>query len=159
MDRKEINISYTEYGSLDELSAEDRELALEAVEATGNSYAPYSGFNVGAAIRLDDGTVVTGSNQENIAYPSGLCAERTAMFYAAASYPDIPMDTIAIAASSGGALCREPATPCGACRQVMAEYQSRGGHPIAIILVGAEKIWKFSRVDDILPLIFDSLGK
>lgn len=159
MDRREINIVYTEFGSLDELSAEDRELALEAVEATRNSYAPYSRFNVGAAVRLDDGTLVTGANQENIAYPSGLCAERTAMFYAAAEYPDIPMKTIAIAASSGGKLCPVPATPCGACRQVMAEYQSRGGHPISIILVGAEKIWKFSCVDDILPLIFDSLEK
>ena len=159
MDRREINIVYTEFGSLNELSDDDRELALKAMEATRNSYAPYSRFNVGAAVRLDDGTLVTGANQENIAYPSGLCAERTTMFYAAAEYPDIPMKTIAIAASSGGKLCPVPATPCGACRQVMAEYQSRGGHPISIILVGAEKIWKFSCVDDILPLIFDSLEK
>ena len=159
MNHKEIHIKYTEYENMQELSAEDRELASMAVEATVNSYAPYSEFHVGAAVRLTDGTAVTGANQENIAYPSGLCAERTAMFYAAAKYPDIPMETIAIAASSHGELCREPATPCGACRQVMAEYQTRGGKPISIILVGSRKIWKFSCVDDILPLIFDSLGK
>ena len=156
MNHKEIHIRYTEYENMQELSAEDRELASMAVEATVNSYAPYSEFHVGAAVRLTDGTAVTGANQENIAYPSGLCAERTAMFYAAAKYPDIPMETIAIAASSHGELCREPATPCGACRQVMAEYQTRGGKPISIILVGSRKIWKFSCVDDILPLIFDS---
>ena len=86
MDRREINIVYTEFGSLNELPDDDRELALKAIEATRNSYAPYSRFNVGAAVRLDDGTVVTGANQENIAYPSGLCAERTAMFYAASEY-------------------------------------------------------------------------
>ena len=159
MDWKEINIRYAEYCSIQELSDSDRELASEAIRATANSYAPYSKFHVGAAIRLADGTVVTGANQENIAYPSGLCAERTAMFYAAAKYPDTPMKTIAIAASSDGVLCSEPATPCGACRQVMAEYQTKGGSPISIILVGSEKIWKFDRVDDILPLIFDSLGK
>lgn len=117
MNHKEIHIRYTEYENMQELSAEDRELASMAVEATVNSYAPYSEFHVGAAVRLTDGTAVTGANQENIAYPSGLCAERTAMFYAAAKYPDIPMETIAIAASSHGELCREPATPCGACRQ------------------------------------------
>ena len=159
MDKRQIDITYLEYGSLGELSAEDRDLAARAIEATRNSYAPYSGFHVGAAVRLDDGTIVTGANQENIAYPSGLCAERTAMFHAAAEYPDTPMQTIAIAAVSGGTLCAEPATPCGACRQVMAEYQTRGGHPISILLVGAEKIWKFSRVDNLLPLIFDSLEK
>lgn len=159
MVKRQINITYMEYGSLQELSDEDRDLAVRAIEATRNSYAPYSGFHVGAAIRLDDGTTVTGANQENIAYPSGLCAERTAMFHAAAQYPDTPMQTIAIAAVSGGKLCSKPATPCGACRQVMAEYQTRGGHPVSILLVGAERIWKFSRVEDILPLIFDSLGK
>lgn len=155
----ELNITYSEYSNLEELSPKDKELAVKAIESTARSYAPYSEFHVGAAVRLSDGTIVTGSNQENIAYPSGLCAERTAMFYAAAQYPRLAMESIAIAAESGGSLCRTPATPCGACRQVMAEYQSLGGKPMSIILVGAEKIWKFDKVDDILPLIFDSLGK
>ena len=155
----ELKINYMEYDSLDELSPKDRELAQAALDAVRGAYSPYSHFRVGAAVRLSTGEIATGANQENIAYPSGLCAERTAMFYAAAKYPDIPMETIAIAASSHGELCREPATPCGACRQVMAEYQTRGGKPISIILVGSRKIWKFSCVDDILPLIFDSLGK
>ena len=157
MTTREINISYTEYDSIGQLSPEDRELAAATIKASENAYTPYSHFNVGAAIRLSNGKIVTGSNQENMAYPSGLCAERTAMFHAAAQYPDAMMETLAIAGCKDGKLCSVPATPCGACRQVMAEYQTRGGRPMEIIMVGAEKIWKFSRVDDILPLIFDSL--
>lgn len=157
MRTKNINIEYIEYSSPQEMSPEDRELVLKAIEASGNSYSPYSKFHVGAALRLEDGTIVTGSNQENAAYPSGLCAERTTMFYASAHYPDKAMKTIAIAAVKDGKLCDDPATPCGACRQVMAEYQKRSGQPFQIILAGADRIWKFSRVDDILPLIFDSL--
>lgn len=153
----EINIRYTEFSSPEEMSADDRTLAQAAVEAASNAYAPYSNFNVGAAIRLSNGEIVTGSNQENAAFPSGLCAERTAMFYAASHYPDAAMLSLAVAACKDGKLCGIPATPCGACRQVMAEYQDRGGHKLEIIMVGAEKIWKFSCVDDILPLIFDSL--
>lgn len=157
MVKKEINILFDEYYDLKELSAEDRELSEKAVDASSRAYSPYSKFNVGAALRLVDGTIVTGANQENIAYPSGLCAERTAMFYANARYPGTAMDTIAIAATQNGELCASPATPCGACRQVMAEYQTLSGHPMKVILVGSEKIWKFGKVDDILPLIFDSL--
>ncbi len=153
----EINIRYTEFRSPEEMTAEDRELAEAAVKASSKAYAPYSHFNVGAAVRLSSGEIVTGSNQENAAFPSGLCAERTAMFYAAAHYPDAAMLSLAVAACKDGKLCSVPATPCGACRQVMAEYQDRGGHNMEIIMVGAEKTWKFSRVDDILPLIFDSL--
>ena len=157
MTSKEIKIAYQEYDSPDQLSPEDRELAEAAVEAAGGSYAPYSKFNVGAAVRLDNGLIIKGANQENAAYPSGLCAERTAMFYASATYPDSCMSSIAIAASQGGILCAEPATPCGACRQVMAQYQTKGGHPMSILLVGSSRIWKFEKVDDILPLIFDSI--
>lgn len=159
MNIKEIHIRYSEYDSQEQLSPEDRELALAAIRAAGNAYTPYSHFNVGAAIRLSGGEIVTGANQENMAFPSGLCAERTAMFHAAAHHPDKAMETLALAAIQDGKLCPVPATPCGACRQVMAEYQSRGGRPMEILMVGAEKIWKFSRVDDILPLIFDSLKK
>ena len=157
MTSKEIKIAYQEYGSLDELAPKDRELAEAAIKATEGSYAPYSRFNVGAAVRLDSGLIVKGSNQENAAYPSGLCAERTAMFYASAIYPESAMTDIAITASQGGVLCDNPATPCGACRQVMAQYQTKGGKPMGILLVGGKKIWKFEKVDDLLPLIFDSI--
>ena len=157
MTSKEIKIAYIEYESIDQLDAQDRKLAEAAIEATEGSYAPYSGFNVGAAVRLDNGEIIKGSNQENAAYPSGICAERTAMFYAAATYPENAIEAIAVTASQNGILCGNPATPCGACRQVMAQYQTKGGKPMAIILVGGKKIWKFDRVDDILPLIFDSI--
>ena len=106
---------------------------------------------------LEDGEIIKGSNQENAAYPSGLCAERTALFYASASYPDKAMTALAIAAGQNGVLCSTPATPCGACRQVMAQYQSKSGKPMAVILIGADKVWKFEKVDDLLPLIFDSI--
>ena len=135
----------------------DRELAEAAIQATEGSYAPYSKFNVGAAVRLDSGLIVKGANQENAAYPSGLCAERTAMFYASATYPECIMTGIAITASQEGVLCDNPVTPCGACRQVMAQYQTKGGKPMSILLVGGRKIWKFEKVDDLLPLIFDSI--
>ena len=157
MTSKEIKIAYIEFESLDQLDPQDRELAEAAIEATKGSYAPYSGFNVGAAVRLDTGEIVKGANQENAAYPSGLCAERTAMFYASASYPGSIIESIAGTASQNGILCSSPASPCGACRQVMAQYQTKGGRPMTIILVGGKKIWKFDKVDDLLPLIFDSI--
>ncbi len=157
MTNKEIKIAYQEYDSIDQLDAKDRELAEAAIEATKGSYAPYSKFNVGAALRLDSGLIIKGSNQENAAYPSGLCAERTALFYASATYPEAAVMSIAVAGSQNGIVCENPATPCGACRQVMAQYQLKGGQPMSIILVGAKKVWKFEKVDDILPLIFDSI--
>ncbi len=157
MTNKEIKIAYQEFDSIDQLDSKDRELAEAAIEATKGSYAPYSNFNVGAAVRLDTGIIIKGSNQENAAYPSGLCAERTALFYASATYPDAAVESIAIVASQNGTLCDSPATPCGACRQVMAQYQLKGGRPMTILLAGASKIWKFEKVDDLLPLIFDSI--
>lgn len=157
MTSKEIKIAYLEYNSLDELTTEDRHLAEAAIEAISQSYAPYSNFNVGAAVMFDDGVIIKGANQENAAYPSGLCAERTALFYASSSRPDRPMKAIALAAGQNGILCKTPASPCGACRQVMAQYQIKSAAPMGILLVGGEKIWKFSKVDDLLPLIFDSI--
>ena len=157
MTSKEIKIAYREYGNIDQLEPKDKELAQAAIEATKGSYAPYSHFNVGAAVRLDNGQIVKGSNQENAAYPSGICAERTAMFYASANYPENAMTAIAITASQNGTLCDNPVTPCGSCRQVMAQYQTKGGQPMEILLVGGKKIWKFGKVDDVLPLIFDSI--
>ena len=157
MTNKEIKIAYREYESLAQLDADDKDLAQAAIEATAQSYAPYSNFNVGAAVLFEDGVVVKGANQENAAYPSGLCAERTALFYASASRPDKAMTAIAIAAGQNGELCKNPATPCGACRQVMAQYQTKSGRPMRVLLIGAERIWRFEKVDDLLPLIFDSI--
>ena len=157
MTNKEIRIAYFEYESADQLEQSERELVEAAIEATKGSYAPYSKFNVGAAVRLDNGKIIQGSNQENAAYPSGICAERTAMFYASATYPKNAITAIAISASQEGTLLSKPVSPCGACRQVMAEYQNKGGQPMTIYLVGSDRIWKFEKVNDLLPLIFDSL--
>lgn len=157
MTEKHLSIDYQEYADLSEMEEQDRELVLAAIEAQKGSYSPYSHFQVGAALRLDDGSIVLGANQENAAYPAGLCAERTAMFAAGAGKPDVGFDTIAIAGADHGVLCDEPASPCGGCRQVMAEYQTKSGHPFKVILAGAGRILKFAKVDDLLPFIFDSL--
>ena len=157
MANKEIKIAYQEFNSLEELNPHEQQLATSAIEATESSYAPYSNFNVGAAISYEDGEIIKGANQENAAYPSGICAERTALFYASALRPDTPITAIAIAAKQYGQLCNKPATPCGACRQVMAQYQTKSGKEMKVILVGGDKIWVFEKVDDLLPLMFDSI--
>ena len=157
MTKKSITIDYTEYKSAAEMEPQDRALVEAALEARSGSYAPYSKFHVGAALRLVDGTVIKGANQENVAYPSGLCAERTAMFAAGANHPGVAFDTLAIVGANGDEVCEMPAAPCGACRQVMAEYQKKHGVPMKIILVGSKRIRKFACVDDLLPFIFDSL--
>ena len=157
MSKKRLTIDYEEFASVDEMTPEDRRLVGLALEAQKGSYSPYSHFQVGAALLLADGTIIKGANQENAAYPSGLCAERTALFAAGANYPDVPLECLAIAGSDHGVLCESPASPCGACRQVMAEYQKKFGKPLKIILVGSKRIRKFYKVEDILPFIFDSL--
>ena len=157
MTNQEIHITYQEYKSIEELSPEDRELAAEAIKAMEGAYAPYSHFHVGAAVRMSNGQIVRGANQENAAFPSGLCAERTAMFAAGARYPDKDMLGIALAGGVMGRLSDRPATPCGACRQVMAQYQAKSGKPMSVIMISSDKVWKFDKVDDILPLIFDSI--
>ena len=157
MTEQELRIRFEEYTSIDELNAEDKELATEAVAAMGNAYAPYSHFHVGAAVRMSNGQIVRGSNQENAAFPSGLCAERTAMFAASARFPDKDMRSIAIAGGVHGRLSDAPTTPCGACRQVMAQYQTKAGKAMSVIMVGKRKIWKFERVDDVLPFIFNAI--
>lgn len=157
MIQKHIDITYSEFRSVDEMIPEDRELVGAAIEAMSGAYAPYSHFHVGAAVRLSNGQIVKGSNQENAAFPSGLCAERTAMFAASSRYPDKDMLSIAIAGGVLGKLGTSPATPCGACRQVMAQYQAKSGKPMSVIMVADGLIWKFDRVDDILPLIFNSI--
>ena len=157
MTEKRITIDFIEYASPEEMMPQDRELVEAALRARAGSYSPYSKFRVGAALRLVDGTIVLGANQENIAYPSGLCAERTAMFAAGANYPGVAFDTLAIVGGNGDEVCEMPAAPCGACRQVMAEYQRLYGQPLKVILIGTHAIYKFAQVDDLLPLIFDSL--
>ena len=157
MTNKEIKIAYKEYDSIDQLDALDRRTAEAAIEAMKLSYAPYSEFNVGAAVMFADGEIIKGSNQENAAYPSGLCAERTALFFAGSSRPDTAVTSIAIAGGQEGKLCKDPVTPCGACRQVMAQTQLRSGRPVSVILIGETRIWRFEKVDDLLPFIFDSI--
>lgn len=157
MTERQIQISFQEYKSIEEMNPEDRELAAEAIKAMQGAYAPYSHFHVGAAVRMSNGQIVRGANQENAAFPSGLCAERTAMFAAGARYPDKDMLSIALAGGVMGRLGSQPATPCGACRQVMAQYQAKSGKPMSVIMISTERIWKFEKVDDILPLIFDSI--
>jgi len=157
MNNKTLKIQYEIYDSIEEMSSEDQELIKAASEAQKTSYAPYSKFNVGAAVRLDNGKIVKGSNQENAASPSGLCAERTAMFSASAQYPDNAMIALAICGGYNFEMDDNPCTPCGSCRQVMAEYQTKGGKNMQIIFAGKKQTWKFAKVEDILPFIFDSL--
>ena len=157
MTEKHLRIDYIEYDGLDEMTPEDRALVEAAAAARDGSYSPYSKFSVGAALRLVDGRVVLGANQENAAYPAGLCAERTAMFAASANHPDVAFDTLAIVGGHHGETCAYPVSPCGSCRQVMAEYQKKFRRPLQVILAGEKRIRKFSCVDALLPFIFDSL--
>lgn len=147
----EINVDYCQ---LDELSAEEQDLVNRAAKATENSYAKYSHFHVGAAALLNDGHVVIGANQENAAFPSGLCAERTALFAAQANYPDQPVKCLAIAAADDHGLRHRPVTPCGSCRQVILEIEDRYKQPIEILLYGTDGIYRVKSVKDLLPLSF-----
>lgn len=141
----------------DELTAADRQLIDAAKDATRRSYAPYSHFHVGAAVLLADGTVVTGTNQENAAHPSGLCAERTTLFYAGSTHPDTAVVSLAIAAFTNGAFTTNPIVPCGACRQVMLETEQRYNHPIRTLLYGTEGIYLIEGgTRELLPLTFNA---
>lgn len=141
----------------DELTAADRQLIDAAKDATRRSYAPYSHFHVGAAVLLADGTVVTGTNQENAAYPSGLCAERTTLFYAGSTHPDTAVVSLAIAAFTNGAFTTNPIVPCGACRQVMLETEQRYNHHIRTLLYGTEGIYLIEGgTRELLPLTFNA---
>lgn len=144
-----------------ELTAEDRELVELAKKATEQSYSPYSRFRVGAALRLRNGIIVTGSNQENASYPLGMCAERTAIFHAQHQYPDQPIESIAIAAFANGHFYPEPISPCGACRQVMLEVEDRYGEPVRVLLHGTGGTHIVETVKTLMPFQFigDSLKK
>jgi len=154
---KIISINVFEADTPAALEEIDRELLCHALAATSGAYTPYSHFQVGAAVRLSNGAIVTGSNQENAAYPSGLCAERTALFYAQAQYPHLAVLSVAIAAKSNGEQTTEPVYPCGACRQVMLEVQKRAGQPIRVIMGGLQKIQIVERIGDLLPLAFEDV--
>ena len=140
--------------SLEEIPLDQQELVKAAYEATENSYANYSNFNVGAAIRLGDGRIVIGANQENAAFPVGLCAERTAIFAAQANYPDQKITHIAVTAKNLNGFLKQPVTPCGSCRQVMLEIEERYKNPMTILLCGTDKIYRIKTVKDLLPLCF-----
>lgn len=143
--------------TVDELSPADREVVDAARRATANSYAVYSHFNVGAAVRLADDTIVAGTNQENAAYPSGLCAERTTIFWANSQYPSQAVKVLAIAARTDQGELEVPIPPCGACRQVILETEKRYNTPIRIILYGAKECYVVEDgIKALLPLSFDS---
>lgn len=157
MENKILKIAYSSY-ALDELPAEDRALVEAARSATYTSYAPYSHFSVGAAVRLDNGEIVSGSNQENAAFSAGTCAERCTMFYANARYPDSPIRAIAIAArGTDGSFTSAPISPCGVCRQALIEAQTRAGAPIRVWLYGEREALCLDSISDLLPFQFDEI--
>lgn len=151
---KTYTLNYKEYKSKDELSEVSRTLIDKALEAQKRAYAPYSNFQVGAAILLEDGIIVTGNNQENAAYPSGLCAERTAIFYAQSQYPEKKIKALAVTASSNFIQTVNAVFPCGSCRQVLVESEMRNGEPFEVICYGIENIVVLSSATSLLPLHF-----
>lgn len=155
MKEREITIRLTERNH-DELDSKDAELTAAARKAIDGSYAPYSHFHVGAAIRLDDGTIVTGANQENVAFPSGTCAERSAAFYAGAKYPGRKFEAIAIAAKDGEAkeLTDYHISPCAACRQALLEYEKLAGKGIRVLMESRDSVLEAGSVKDLVPLAF-----
>ena len=140
---------------MEELSDAEQQLLNVAIGATEHSYAPYSRFHVGAALLLEDGTVLPGCNQENAAFPAGLCAERSAIFAAGAQYPGVAPVTIAIAArDTEGELTAEPVSPCGTCRQVIIETETRYKHPLRILLYGRNRVFAMDGISQLMPLSF-----
>ncbi|KGF17237.1 cytidine deaminase [Prevotella sp. S7-1-8] len=152
---RQVNITINiDFCSMDELARDERELVQMAIDATKNSYAKYSKFYVGAAVRLEDGQVFIGANQENAAFPSGLCAERTAIFSAQANSPGQAITTIAVAARNNLGPLDNPVTPCGGCRQVMLEMEDRYQRDVKVLLYGKKGIYRIKSVKDLLPLSF-----
>ena len=152
-----VRCVYQEYAGVEELPAEDRALVAAARSSAAQAYAPYSRFRVGAAIRLTSGKVVTGNNQENASYPEGLCAERVALFAAGATFPADPVEAIAVAAQSDDYRIDRPVTPCGACRQAVAEYEHRHRQPIRMLMTGESgPVLVAAGIEHLLPLLFDA---
>lgn len=154
MKEKIVTIKSTEYSNIDELDEVGRKLIEKAREASKLAYAPYSGFKVGSAVLLENKEIVTGNNQENAASPSGLCAERTALFYASAKYPGIAIKCIAISALKEDIITEDTIKPCGSCLQVIAEYEEINKYPIKILLDGNSKIDVIEGIDNLLPFRF-----
>ncbi len=151
----EIKIAFEEYSAVEELNDKDHTLCLEAVKALKGSHSPYSNFSVGAALRLKSGRIIYGSNQENAAYPSGLCAERVALFNWGANYSDDPVEAIAVTAHTDKFIIEKPITPCGSCLQVMAEYEKKQAQPIRIMLYCQKgTVWITTGVESFLPFMF-----
>jgi len=160
MEKRTIETNVEIY-SFEELEASKQQLINKAKEQVLKAYAPYSEFHVGAAVELENGEIFAASNQENSAYPSGLCAERVAMFFANSQYPNVPVKTLAIAAFTNGQFLDEPVTPCGSCRQVLLETEQRFEQDITILLYGSKHIFQLDNVKQLLPLCFEksSLGR
>ncbi|WNM20071.1 cytidine deaminase [Flavobacterium capsici] len=156
MKKLEIKTTFEVFNSIDELTSEVKSLMNQAIEIRKKAYAPYSKFRVGAAILLDNGKIVLGSNQENAAYPSGLCAERVAIFQAGAIYPDAKIIKLAISAASDNNPTVSPIPPCGSCRQSIAEYEFKQNTPIEIFFMGESgEVYKSDSINNLLPLTFD----
>lgn len=153
MKEQSILIKY-QVAQLEELCPEEQELVSKAIKATQNAYANYSHFHVGAACRLENGKIIIGANQENAAFPSGLCAERTAIFAAQANYPEQRITTLAIAACNQSGFLKAPISPCGACRQVILEIEDRYKAPVRILLYGTDGTYIFNSIKDLLPFSF-----
>ena len=156
---KELHITTTfkVFENLSQLPKDIQSLMNEAIAIRKKAYAPYSHFRVGAALLLDNGKIVLGSNQENAAYPSGLCAERVAIYQAGAVYPEAKIVTIAITAASDSNPTLSPIPPCGACRQSIAEYEFKQDTPIEIYFMGEKgEIYKSNSINNLLPLSFNS---
>ncbi|MGG9962377.1 cytidine deaminase [Ferruginibacter sp. SUN106] len=155
MNQEQYNFSFEVYNSIAELSPEDAKLVTEARKVTANAYAPYSHFNVGAVAQLKNGQTVTGTNQENAAYPVGICAERVLLSAAATLFPGIAIDTLAISYDNKNGKSDHPISPCGICRQTLAEYEERVKQPIRLVLSGQEgKIYIIKKASQLLPLSF-----
>jgi cytidine deaminase len=153
---KNISFSYKEFESHEELNPDDRELVLAARESALNAYAPYSKFSVGAAVRLESGAIVCGANVENAAFPSGICAERSALSNSISNHHNDKPMAIAIVAMTEEGLCDDPPSPCGNCRQVIAEEESRTGKKIKIILSGKETTLIMESISNLLPMQFSN---
>lgn len=160
MQKRVYQIFTEEYDSIAGLPESDRQLILAAREASEKAYAPYSKFNVGAAVLLANGETIKGNNQENADFTDGLCAERVALFFAHATYPDVAVKALAVTAKTRGKLLDGPTQPCGSCRQVLIETESRFKQSIRLILDGSEKIMVLEGAESLLPFAFkpDSLG-
>ncbi|MFI2741990.1 cytidine deaminase [Zhouia sp. PK063] len=156
MKKLEVKVEFTVFDDVDELTQEDKELMFKAVETRKTAYAPYSKFRVGAALLLENNEIVLGSNQENASYPSGLCAERVAIYQAGAQYPSQKIKKIAISAASDQNITVTPIPPCGACRQAIAEYEVKQESEIEIFFMGETgKVVKSNSLKDLMPLLFD----